>query len=226
MIDDGHLPAGYEGDPGPSTTKEVLEALQALGVARVAPGFGPTVMRHFALDDVALRRVSGSGCVVGIARTVANAPGSSRTLLPGLEGAGDTHVLVVSSDAETATWGELTTALAVAKGVRAVFVDGVVRDLASVRSYGLPVWARRVYVGERVQSMLIGQVNVPVKLVTLTVEPGDIIMADDDGILRVPPAQAKRLITGAQRAEQKESGIIAAARRGEIHPLWRDRTDD
>lgn len=200
---------------------DVLDRLASFGVSLVASELGPTLTRHLAIDTATLPRISGAGAVAGVAVTVASPPGSTASLLPAIDATRPGDALIVVSDQQTATWGELTGQLAYSHGVRCVIVDGVARDVARLRAIGISVWARRVYVGERANSSIQGQVNVPVNLAGVQVRAGDVVLADDDGIVCIPREQLDEVLARAVDRYEREQVILESARAGTVSPSWK-----
>lgn len=124
---------------------------------------------------------------------------------------GDVLVVANSGEANCACWGELRTLAARIKGLAGVVIDGPVTDVRALRTLGLPIFCSGVSayttrpLGEQ------GTVNVPVTIRGVRVQPGDLLVADDDGIYVLPPQQAGELL---ERLQSKEAAD--AARRGEL----------
>jgi len=212
---------GLVGPMPEGVAPEVLDQLASLGTSLVASELGPTLTRHLAIDADTLVRRSGSGAVAGVAVTVASPPGSTASLLPAIGATRPGDALIVVSDRQTATWGELTGQLAHTHGVRCVVIDGVARDVARLREIGISVWSRRVYVGERANSSIEGQVNVPVSLAGVQVRAGDVVVADDDGIVCIPRELLDDVLARAVARREREQVILESARAGTVSPSWK-----
>lgn len=170
--------------------------------------------------DATIGAVRGLTCasipsrVAGIARTVA----CSGDLLPVLRGletvvAGD--VLVVDTGgADVAVAGELFTLHAQNVGAAALIIDGFIRDIDTVRTLTMPVYARGIH-PRAGRAALWGGLQVPVVCGGVGVTPGDLVVADADGIVVLSAAQAATAIARAEQIEHNEARIRAALREGQ-----------
>jgi regulator of RNase E activity RraA len=122
-------------------------------------------------------------------------------------------IIVVSGPTEVAQWGDIATTVAATKGVRAAVVDGAVRDLDRIREMGFSLWGSRVFAGQGYRKDA-GYVNVPIVLRGLLVHPGDVIVADSDGILSIPGALVEVAHDRAAVRERLEQTIVEDARQG------------
>lgn len=127
-------------------------------------------------------------------------------------------VLVVTSDDgdSAALWGELMTELAKARGLRGVIVDGAIRDVAGIRDLGFPVWYRSINPRTATKAG-IGGVNTPVFLLGGVVHPGDIVVADEDGIMAIPAAEAEHILEKAAGVGDEEDALRVRLREGETY---------
>ena len=154
--------------------------------------------------------------LVGPAFTVRCLTGSIITVHKALAEAQPGDVLVVDGlgDATEALFGELMGRDAKAAGLAGVVIDGPVRDVVGLRELGLPSFSR--HVTPRVGSnRRLGTVGARVSCGGITVEPGDWIVGDDDGVVVVPKADADRLVEAGLAIEEKERGIAAKIDAGE-----------
>jgi 4-hydroxy-4-methyl-2-oxoglutarate aldolase len=113
-----------------------------------------------------------------------------------------------------ALWGDVACTFAVKKGIAGVVADGAVRDVEALRELDFPVWATAIS-PEHPEKRGPGCVNVPVVVDGVLVEPGDVIVADDDGVLVIPQAQLKRAVEGARERANKEVAIRDRIKSGE-----------
>src|SRR5581483_12128729 len=97
----------------------------------------------------------------------------------------------------------IATAL-MARGVRGFVIDGCVRDVAELQRMGFPVWSAGVCALGTVKEEL-GTVNLPIECAGQRVEPGDVVVADDDGVVIVPREQAPSVLQACRDREQKEA---------------------
>ena len=110
-------------------------------------------------------------------------------------------------------FAEMVSLAAREKGLAGVVVDGPVRDSDALTKSQFPVWCRGRYAG-RLLKRGPGEVNVPVVCGGVLIEPGDVIVADGNGVLRIPLADAPRVLSGAQARARREDGIRAAIAAG------------
>jgi 4-hydroxy-4-methyl-2-oxoglutarate aldolase len=143
--------------------------------------------------------------VAGPAFTVACAPGDNLMLHAAIYRAGPGSVLVVESgDVDYAVAGGNVCAVAQRRGVAALVVDGVIRDLAEVRSSGFPVFARGV-VPVAGTKTVTAPLNAPVRCGGVTVRAGDIVVADDDGVVVVPRDRREPVLQDARARLAREA---------------------
>ena len=163
--------------------------------------------------DIGLRPLwSPMPRVAGPAFTVACAPGDNLMLHAAIYRAAPGSILVVDAgNAEYAVAGGNVCAVAQRRGIAALVVDGVIRDLAEVRDAGFPVFARGVVPVAGVKAAT-APLNEPVRCGGVVVRAGDIVVADDDGVL-VVPAEREEQVLGEGQAK-------AAAEAGQTLDMW------
>ena len=144
--------------------------------------------------------------VVGTAITVRLSDGDLEPIVPAVDmlRAGDVLVIDHGGRESLACWGELTSLAAQQRGCVGVIVDGAVANLAEIQGHGLPTFARAVAAlgGRRLAEG--GGVNVPVQCGGVAVHPGDLVLADDDGVVIVPAAIAQKVADAAAAREAIE----------------------
>ena len=133
-----------------------------------------------------------SNCSVGRAVTLKLSPGDvshTRDALNALA-AGDVLVVAQAGDRHAACWGEMTSLAAQVRGAAGVIIDGSCTDLAEIEAMGLPTFARGLaaLVGRRLNHE--GGVNLPITCGGVVVRPGDVVVADVNGIVIMPPDEA------------------------------------
>ena len=105
---------------------------------------------------------------------------------------------------QVANWGEMTSLAAKMRGASGVIIDGAVTDVAEIRQQGLPTFARAISarVGRRL-GLAGGAVNVPVDCGGVPVRPGDLVVADDNGIVVMSPQRAEEIYSAARKEEDR-----------------------
>ncbi|WP_330176907.1 4-carboxy-4-hydroxy-2-oxoadipate aldolase/oxaloacetate decarboxylase [Streptomyces sp. NBC_01498] len=163
-----------------------------------------------------IRPVWPGAALVGRALPVSTAPADNLPLHLVLEQAGPGDVLVVDGRGEDCGyWGEVLTAAAQARGVRGLVIDGGVRDVDQLRARGFPVFSSAVAIRTTVKDDP-GTVGTPVTLGGVTVERGDLVVADTDGVVVIPAAAAGAVLAAGLAREAAEAGCLARIGTGEL----------
>jgi len=155
--------------------------------------------------------------IAGSAVTVLSHPGDNIMIHAAVEMCRPGDVLVVANTAPSThgMFGDLLATSLMARGVRGLITDAGVRDTADLRSMGFPVWAQHVSCQGTVKNTA-GSVNVPVILGGVTVQPGDVVCADDDGVVIVKRADAERALERSDARLAKEEQMRVTLRSGEL----------
>jgi 4-hydroxy-4-methyl-2-oxoglutarate aldolase len=132
---------------------------------------------------------------------------------------GDVVVIDTGSDRTHAVVGAVIATAATVAGAAGIVVDGVVTDILELREMAIPVFARGTSVLTAKQIGIDdGGINVPVACGGVTVHPGDVVMADENGVLILPPAVAEEVLDKAAASDHAEPGLIAQLRAGKSLP--------
>jgi 4-hydroxy-4-methyl-2-oxoglutarate aldolase len=155
--------------------------------------------------------------VCGPALTVLCHPGDNLMIHAAIEliQPGDVVVVSTLSPTRCGMVGELIVHALQYRKAAALILDACVRDVAALREMGLPIWCRGVSAAGTVKSTA-GWVNVPISCGGTPVSPGDLIVADDDGVVVVPREEAERVRSAAEARTKREEGVRARILRGEL----------
>jgi 4-hydroxy-4-methyl-2-oxoglutarate aldolase len=196
----------------PRAAAEDVEALAAFGVATVSEAMGRT-----GLLGTGLRPIQQGVRVAGTAVTVLSWPGDNLMIHAAVEQCGEGDILVVTttSPSTDGMFGELFATALQQRGVKGLVIDAGIRDTRELREMDFPAWSRAVSAQGTVKATG-GSVNVPVVIGGQVIRPGDVILADDDGVVVVPRERARETAERSGAREAKEAGSRAAFLDGEL----------
>jgi regulator of RNase E activity RraA len=186
-------------------------------------------LRHQVLLERLAPLVPGSRAI-GRARTMRFAPAFEadaddpyREAIEAIDGlrAGQFAVIATDSNNDSAFWGELFSAAAIGAGAVGVLTDGNLRDTDRVAALGFPAFSRsRRPIDFRGRMRVVGQ-DVPVVVSGVRIDPGDLVMADDDGVVVVPRAHEDEVLALARERASRESTVLAELLAGEsLRTVW------
>ncbi len=189
-----------------------VEALSRFGVATLHEAQGRS-----GLMDTAVRPIYAGAALCGPAVTVLTHPGDNWMLHVAAEllRPGDVVVIACSAPNGDGMFGELLATSFRARGAKGLVSDTGVRDVKEISAMGFPVFARHISAKGTVKAT-VGSVNVPVVCAGMLVNPGDVVAADDDGVVVIPREQAAAVAKAAQAREDKEAATRKHLAAGEL----------
>ena len=189
----------------------------------VTPHLSDSMERLYA-GGPQLRPMHREGKLAGPAYTVKTTPGDNLLVHKALDSAQKGDVIVVDAGGicENAIIGELMMSRARQRGVAGIVIWGAIRDSAEIGAGTYPVYASGVtHRGPYKNGP--GEINVPINMGGMAVNPGDIIIGDADGLVAIPPDQAERVLASAKSILEKETAAMKEILAGTVDRSWVDK---
>jgi regulator of RNase E activity RraA len=186
---------------GPS--EELLQRYKEIEPATVGH------LLEFGFCDPEIRPLWTPCSVVGPAFTVRTSALDSTIVHVAIDMAEPGDVLLIdrSGDRRHACWGGMTTLAAKKRGLAGVVIDGCVTDLLEIQEFQFPVYGRSISALTTKGLALEGEINTPIQIGGAPVHPGDLVVADSDGIVVIPPVVAAQIVDRAEEGEARSSWI-------------------
>jgi 4-hydroxy-4-methyl-2-oxoglutarate aldolase len=196
----------------PRPDEDAVAALRGYGVATVHEAMG-----RVGSLGAALRPIQQGVAIAGRAVTALCWPGDNLMIHAAVEqcSAGDVLVVATAAPATHGMFGDLLATSVMHRGVCGLVIDAGVRDTAALRDLGFPAWSRHVSAEGTVKATA-GSVNMPVVLAGQQIRAGDVIVADDDGVVVVRRERVAETVEASQARVEKEDAARTAFGRGEL----------
>lgn len=203
-----------------AVSESVVQAYRGVPVANISD-----CMARMTAAGPRLRPMHKGGYLCGPALTVKTRPGDNLMIHKALTMAqpGDVIVVDAGGDLTNALFGELMVTTAVKRGVAGVVLDGAVRDCEMIGAGSFPLYAAGVtHRGPYKDGP--GEINVPIAIDGMVIEPGDLVVGDADGLLCVPYASVDEVLAAVQKKMELEKKTLADIAAGTLDTSWVDAT--
>ena len=198
--------------------KELIEKFRTIATPHISDN-----MNRLSAIGASLRPYHKEGKLVGSALTVKTRTGDNLMVHKAIDlaKAGDIIVVDAGGEVTNVIVGEILMRLAQKNGIAGFVIDGAIRDVASIGNETFSVYARGV-TNRGPYKDGPGEINVPISIEGMVVNPGDIIIGDEDGLVVVPYKDAEEILKLAGEQQRKEEEILRSIESGDVDRKWVD----
>lgn len=204
--------------------KDIVKAFEGIPAACIAD----CMERSCALDPSIHLMSKPEKTMVGVALTVKSRAGDNLLVHKALKMAEEGDVIIVSNDGgdrRRAIIGENMASTGVAKNIAGIVFDGPIRDIDGISKLALPIYATGTTPGGPYKDGP-GEINVPISCGGISINPGDVIIGDCDGIIVIPKEDASSLIEAARKKMEADEKSLEQSRKNEAKRVWVEKTLD
>ena len=205
----------------PEAPQELLDAFSTIPAANISDTMGRLVGMH---PRIKLQSAPKNPINVGRALTIKTRSGDNLMLHKALNMAKPGDVLIVSNDggeSYRSLIGEIMFTYLASTGAAGIIIDGPIRDIDAVRKMEMPIYATGTNPAGPYKEGP-GEINVPISCGGISVNPGDIIVMDEDGVIVIPLQEAETVLVNARAFQQKDEAKLLAAQEGRAKRDWVD----
>ena len=205
----------------PEAPEELLKAFSTIPCANISDTMGRLVGMH---PRIRLQSAPKNPINVGRALTIKTRSGDNLMLHKALNMAKPGDVLIVSNDggeSYRSLIGEIMFTYLASTGAAGIIIDGPIRDIDAVRKMEMPIYATGTNPAGPYKEGP-GEINVPISCGGISVNPGDIIVMDEDGVIVIPLQEAETVLVNARAFQQKDEAKLLAAQEGRAKRDWVD----
>lgn len=195
---------------------EIVEQFKSFVVANVSDSLGSLFTMHHSVKPV----YNDMRHICGPAFTVRARPGDNLLSLKAIELAqpGDVIVIATDGDETRSVWGGFMSMMSARKGLGGMVTDGIIRDVVQTRDENFPVFARGITPVAPSKNST-GQLNTTVSCAGVVVQPGDLVLGDEDGVVVVPRGEIEAVIEQVQARIEREAAWEKLVDAGELIPM-------
>ena len=205
----------------PEAPEELLKAFSTIPCANISDTMGRLVGMH---PRIKLQSAPKNPINVGRALTIKTRSGDNLMLHKALNMAKPGDVIVLSNDggeSYRSLIGEIMFTVLASKGAAGIIIDGPIRDIDAVRQMEMPIYATGTNPAGPYKEGP-GEINVPISCGGISVNPGDIIVMDQDGVIVIPLQEAETVLKNARAFQEKDEAKLLAAQEGRANRDWVD----